>query len=47
MVKDDDINTGVFDQVIKENKMKTISTSIDIKDISNNSTYIEWKNMLV
>lgn len=46
MVKDDNINVGVFDQVIKEKKMKTISTSIDLNDIPNNSAFIEWREML-
>ena len=46
LVKDDDIDIGVFDKMISEHKVKSISSSIDIKQITNDESFKKWLNML-
>lgn len=46
LVKDDGINMGVFDNVINESKLKTISTNVEINSIPNVKAFKEWSKML-
>lgn len=46
LVKDDDIDNGVFDKMISEHKVKSISSSVDIKQITNDESFNKWLKML-
>ena len=46
LVKDDDIDIGVFDKMISEYKVRSISSSVDIKQIINDESFKKWLKML-
>ena len=46
LVKDKDIGEGVFDQMINENKMKTIPADIKIEGVRKNQSFIEWLDLI-
>ena len=46
LVKDNDIDIGVFDKIISEHMVKSISSSIDIKQIKNDDSFKNWLKML-
>ena len=47
LVKDEDIDIGVFDKIINENKVTSIPSSLDIKKIEDNEAFKKWLKMLV
>jgi len=46
LVKDNDIDIGVFDNMINEHRVKSISSSIDIKQITSDESFKNWLKML-
>jgi len=45
LVRDDKIEIGVFDKVISEYKIKSLSASTPLEDIENNSEFKMWLNL--
>lgn len=42
LVKDDDIDNGIFDEIISESYLYTISSGIDVKELEKNAVFSEW-----
>lgn len=42
LVKDDDIEDGIFDDVISESFISTLTSKIDIKDLGRNQVFTAW-----
>jgi hypothetical protein len=46
LIKDDDIDDGIFDDIISEAFIYTLSSKTDIKELDNNPTFKEWKGKI-
>lgn len=46
LVKDEQITEGIFDDIISESFMFTISSKVDIKELENNEIFNEWKSRI-
>lgn len=42
LVKDDDIEDGIFDDVISESFISTLTSKTDVKELDRNQTFIAW-----
>ena len=47
LVRDDKVEIGVFDKIINEFKMKTMSTAIPLAQINNNEEFMKWLDLFV
>ena len=47
LVRDDKVEIGVFDKIINEFKMKTMSTAIPLAQINNNEEFMKWLDLFI
>ena len=43
LVKDDGISDGIFDDILSESFMFSVSSTVDIKDLDKNENFVAWR----